>query len=469
MPPPRHVRDRLQSLHLAALALATLVVAAPLPYAGVTPGAQFGLELAAAAVLIFSIVTPTARPVPAAGWIGPILLATVCVIGAARPGLVSPEIAGRAALVWLAVAAVWMAAARTGGTRQARRVLAAGICLAGVVQVALAALTINQARPSLWGTELGDPASRLRGTFVNPDHLAVFLGMALPVALAWGWWTWRHRREAPTIELRLLRLAPPVATWLVLFIGLAFTGSRAGLIAALTATLVQGALLALRRRRWRASASGLIAGAVGVGVVALIGLQQGLGRWLGTSAYELAWNDRLAVYRATLELWSREPIWGWGLGAFREVFPAVQPAGAVASATWWHAHNDWLELLATTGVIGAALVLAGLVVILTRLGRVLTDGARSEDAAAAVAAFGALTAVAIHSFFDFGLAMPANPIVLAVILGSAVAARAVGDSSSARTDGDRSAVPEVGKRRRVHAEGDRPAGHDDYRSSPTGE
>jgi len=467
MPPHHRIRDRLQSLHLAALALAALAVAAPLPFAGVTPGAQFGLELAAAAVLVLSIVASTARPVAAAGWVPPILLATVCVIGAARPGLVSAAIAGRAALVWLAVAAVWMAAAHSGGTRQERRVLAAGVCLAGVVQVALAALTINQARPSLWGTELADPASRLRGTFVNPDHLAVFLGMALPVALAWGWWTWRHRREAPTIELRLLRLAPPVATWLVLFIGLAFTGSRAGLVAALTATLVQGALLAVRRRRWRASASGLIAGSVGVGVVALIGLQQGLGRWLGTSAYELAWNDRLAVYRATLELWSRQPIWGWGLGAFREVFPAVQPAGAVASATWWHAHNDWLELLATTGIIGAALVLAGLVVILTRLGRVLTDGARSEDAAAALAALGALTAVAIHSFFDFGLAMPANPIVLAVILGGAVTARAAGDSSTAHASRHRPPDRAAADRRPSQAVRARPDAHNRDGSSPT--
>jgi O-antigen ligase len=215
--------------------------------------------------------------------------------------------------------------------------------------------------------------------------------------------------------------------WLVVFVGLAFTGSRAGLIAALAAALIQGALIAVRRRRWRASASGLIAGAIGLGVVAIIGLQQGLGRWLGTSTYELAWNDRLAVYRATLELWQRAPLWGWGLGAFRVVFPAVQPGEVSATVTYWHAHNDWLELLATTGIAGAALVLAGLAVVVARLSRLLVDGARSEDVAAAVAALGAITAVAVHSCFDFGLTMPANPIVLAVILGSAVVARTTGD------------------------------------------
>jgi hypothetical protein len=53
----------------------------------------------------------------------------------------------------------------------------------------------------------------------------------------------------------------------------------------------------------------------------------------------------------------------------------------------------------------------------------LRDGERSEDRAAALAALGALAAVAVHSCFDFGLSMPANSATLAIILGAALAAR----------------------------------------------
>jgi hypothetical protein len=53
---------------------------------------------------------------------------------------------------------------------------------------------------------------------------------------------------------------------------------------------------------------------------------------------------------------------------------------------------------------------------------VVVRGKRSEDRAAGIAAAGALVAVGLHSFADFGLTMPANAFALAVVVGAALGA-----------------------------------------------
>jgi O-antigen ligase len=155
--------------------------------------------------------------------------------------------------------------------------------------------------------------------------------------------------------------------------------------------------------------------------VAGIGIEQGFGRLLDTSRYELTWNDRLEMNRATLVLWQRFPVFGTGLGTYREAFPLAQVAPR--ETVPFHAHNDWLEVLATTGIAGLAVVLFGLGVVVRALLRRLDAGLRSEDRAAALAALGALAAVSLHSLFDFGLTIPANAVTLAVLTGAALGVR----------------------------------------------
>jgi O-antigen ligase len=347
-----------------------------------------------------------------------------------RPSLsLAPAASRTTALTWAAAGACLAAAALVGRDRRHRRLLAAALALAALFQVIQGAQAWFARAETIWGVDVPGAATRLRGTFVNPDHTATFLGIALPGAFAWGWWAVRRAREEPEMERRVLWVAPPVLLWLTLFAGLAFTGSRGGLVAAVTGVVVQGGLLALRTggrgrgltRAWGLAPAGVLAAAVGIGVVAAIGLQEGLGRLLATTPYDVSWGARLAAYDATLALWRRFPWTGTGLGTFREAFPLVQPADL--GGAWRHAHSDPLELLATAGVVGALLLAAGLVPLLLRLAAVLQRGERSEDRAAALAALGAIAALAVHEAVDFGLTIPANAAALAVVLGAAAASR----------------------------------------------
>jgi O-antigen ligase len=327
-----------------------------------------------------------------------------------------------AALGWAAAAAAFLSAAVVGRHRELRRWLAAALVAGALFQVLFGARDWFARARTLWGVELHYSAARLRGTFVNPNHLATYLEMALPVVFAWGWWAARRAVDEPRLERRLLLMAPPALLWLTVFAGLSFTGSRGGLLAAVAGVTVQGVLLARARGRWWVAPLGALAALAGLAVVASVGLREGgLGRLLGTSVRDVSLGARLREYGVALEIWGRFPATGVGLGTFRDAFPLAQPADL--QGTWWHPHSSLLEILVTAGPLGAALVAAGLVAILRRLGTVLNEGGRSEDRAAALAAFGILASLGLHESFDFGLTMPANALTLAVLLGSATAAR----------------------------------------------
>lgn len=448
---------RHSGLVLAAF-LAAFLLGAPLPFGGVTPWAEALLRGAAFLALALSSLAlerPAAlRPalVPAGA------LAAVALLGLlqAAPlpaGLVAalspdhaslerqaaeltepedgPQVTPRltlaatatrsAALGWAAAAAAFLAAAVVGCKREWRRWLAFAVLAGGLFQVFFGARDWFARSSTLWGVELHATAVRLRGTFVNPNHLALYLGMALPVAFSWGWWSARRAMDQPQIERRLLLVGPPVLLWLTLFAGLSFTGSRAGLLAALAAVTAQGVLVARARKRWWVAPLGALAALAGLLVVASVGLREGLGRLLSTSAFDVSLGARMHEYGAVFELWGRFPVTGSGLGTFRDAFPLTQPAGL--SGAFWHPHSDLLEVLATAGLAGAVLLAVGLAALVRRLGSVLARGHRSEDRAAALAALGVLVALALHTPLDFGLTMPGNALTLAVLLGSAMTTR----------------------------------------------
>jgi O-antigen ligase len=462
-----------QSARLLTAFLALLLLGAPLPFGGVTPWAEAllrglcfaALLLAAAALDSPASLRPVAVPAVALAGVALFGLLQAAALPDRLVAAISPQHARlqrqaaqlaaagldeapreparltlaatasrSAATGWAAAAAIFLAAAVAGGRREHRRWLAGAVLAGGLFEVFFGARDWFARSRTLWGVELSASAIRLRGTFVNPNHLAVYLEMALPVAFAWGWWAARRARDEPQLERRLLLAAPPVILWLTLFAGLSFTGSRGGLLAAVAAVTAQGFLAAQVRKRWWLAPLGALAALAGLAVVASVGLREGLGRLLSTSATDVSWLARLRESRAVLELWRLFPATGSGLGTFRDAFPLVQPPDL--EGIYWHPHSDLLEVLSTAGLAGLALLLVGLAALLYRLAAVLKAGSRSEDRAAGLAAFGALVSLALHESFEFGLTMPGNAVTLAVLLGSAAAAR-VAHARSAQREGAR--------------------------------
>src|SRR5207248_7514281 len=122
-------------------------------------------------------------------------------------------------------------------------------------------------------------------------------------------------------------------------------------------------------------------------------------------------------------LWKRFPLFGTGLGTFVDV-SSMTGAGDVTHVIN-HAHDDYAEIAATTGVVGLLVALVPFLAGYVALVR-MTFGVRAAELswtrrAYRAAALTSITIALVHALIDFNFFIPANPATLAAIGGAAVA------------------------------------------------
>jgi O-antigen ligase len=121
------------------------------------------------------------------------------------------------------------------------------------------------------------------------------------------------------------------------------------------------------------------------------------------------WRDSLGAVR---DFW----LTGSGLSSFQYVFPIYRSFGGRRFYSW--AHNDYLQVSIELGVPGLLMMALIIMWIVRRawvVRRRLSPGTGWVHLHAGYCA-GAL-AVGLHSFTDFGLRLPANALLLSIILG----------------------------------------------------
>lgn len=303
-----------------------------------------------------------------------------------------------------------------------------------VVGLALATACFGLARELAQGGEQGFLLPGLSpgigyAQFVNRNHFAFFMEMSLGlvVGLAAG----DSRRE---------RLLTYLAFLLVLLTALVMSKSRGGVVAVVAELLFVVALFPLRRRgadgkgyapRWggavrsifgRAALAGCLLLLLLVGIV-WVGGEEVVGRFeSSTSDFRTegtkagANTSRSDMWAATWRLFATHPVTGVGFGGYwMAVTETHRASGAL---TPQEAHNDYLELLASGGLVGAALF-AWAVWAFARRAAV---GLRRPDSFGRNACRGALTGlcgVAAHSVADFGLHITANALLMVVLVAVA--------------------------------------------------
>ena len=266
------------------------------------------------------------------------------------------------------------------------------------------------------------PGGALFGPYVNRDHFAGLMEMLIPVAI-FSLVGRGGRSSLATSTLCVSAVTLGLASLLL-------SGSRGGLLAlsgeiAIAAGVLRraGARTMQRRRLAMAAAFALLAGAmlfayVDPGWVA---------KRLGSVAYvDSTWAEwtgtRQKMARDALHMWRDHPLLGVGLGDFETAYPRYQ---SFPSDEWIdHAHNDYVEVLAETGLVGALLILSALAFFLRLAFR---DGGRHIQSQAGWIRLGATLACSgmlVHSLLDFNLHIPANAAWFAVLAGIATAASA---------------------------------------------
>lgn len=279
----------------------------------------------------------------------------------------------------------------------------------------------------IWGWKSPYYPLRLTGTFISPDHLATYLTMT--ILLGFGLFLGQREKVAPPregVNGRHLRkrwswseyIEPQFRRFLLLFLllvlttGLIFTGSRGGMV-----SLVMGyGLIALLI--WSQKQRKAYAYVIGIFVVVALIYSLVLG---GNVALARFLNLDLGRYYASLSAWDlfvEFPWLGSGVASFADLAyrHQVPELNRLISGTQLqYAHNDWLQGLAETGVIGFALVAAAGGLLIFGLWR---QWRSRQDVWARGLGLGGLTALIVaglHVLVDFSFHIPSVTLLFGSI------------------------------------------------------
>lgn len=246
------------------------------------------------------------------------------------------------------------------------------------------------------------------GPYVNRNDFAGLMELLAPVGLSLVLFRGVRTEQMPFVGI--LTVVPIAA--------LLLTGSRGGIVS----FVFEIGVLALIVYVARSQKSQMVPFAI-VLLVALLAVG-----WLGTNrildrfsshADELTANRRVTMLKGTWHVFLAHPLIGCGLGTLVAVYPRYEPYydGKIVD----HAHNDYVEALAETGIAGGICGLAFLLLWLrearTRLVREQTFFSKAIHAAGVTACAG----MAVHSLVDFNLHIPANGLVFLGMLALSIA------------------------------------------------
>jgi len=192
---------------------------------------------------------------------------------------------------------------------------------------------------------------------------------------------------------------------------------------ACAATLVMLAMAVLHGRARYRRAIAVTEGVAVLSGLTIVGMTTGaypLLRFLTSDPRDAESDMRVQLWKLSVEAWKQFPVFGSGLGSYREAFRRVQPEEMNALVE--QAHNDGLQLMVTGGLVGFLLATAALLWLLFLFARAFVRQAHREEAAWALAGFGALLSLLLHGLVEFNFSIPAIPATLAVTLGCAWAA-----------------------------------------------
>ena len=241
------------------------------------------------------------------------------------------------------------------------------------------------------------------GPYVNHNHYAGLMEMLIPLMVASL--LPELRRGAPAVLLGFVALIP--------ISSLLLSGSRGGLISLLVEALLAVVAIFLFGSLRARQATALVGGAAILAAALLFfwmapsQIAERLARMGdGTQPPEVELGGRLVVARDSLGILRDHPWLGTGLGSFETAFPRFE--SFPSDFRWDHAHNDYAEALAETGLAGAAIILCALGLFFWLAFRNLRERLRHRAGWIQFAAALSCCGLLVHSFLDFNLHIPAN-------------------------------------------------------------
>jgi O-antigen ligase len=286
------------------------------------------------------------------------------------------------------------------------------------------------------------------GQFVNRNHFAFLMemGLGLVLGLLAGGGIRRDRV--------LVYLTPAIPIW----VALVLSSSRGGILSMLCQLLLLALMFSAVRSHGKlkvsnSNSSGLTR--IGsspvfrltLGAILLAATLIGI-FWIGgeqiVSRFETIQDEvaaevqdsnygsrRKEIWSATWEMIKSHPLAGVGIGGYWTAIP--QYHNASGKMTPQQAHNDYLELLASGGVVGVVLGVS-FIFLLVKFARATLRSVNNFRRAACFGALVGLFGISIHSLVDFGLHIPINALICLMLVAIATVNGRVEEEKQSRIE-----------------------------------
>lgn len=357
----------------------------------------------------------------------------------AHPVSIDPGATGREWFRLLALFATFQTAALLIRTHLRRIAFAVVLIGAAGFEILYGVNEAALRRYSIWGWKNTLIFNRVTGTFVNPNHFAHYLAIIAPVSLFLAAWAWHRaapgapfaRRVARLIEKNVLAFGVGVIGAIGCLAAILVAQSRGALLAVfcgltIVTTIAMGrthSFRASRRRRALFAIGGTLASVVVVvSLVSFLGRERTVKRFVPNEGETITLIGRTVGARIAFGVWKEFPIVGSGAGTFARVSSMAQRD--TFDNLFDHAHDDYLEIAATTGAAGFAIAIVTLLAGYWSLVRITLGDGAGGSFRRRLFQLAALTSIAVamvHALFDFNFFIPANSATLAAIAGAAAA------------------------------------------------
>jgi O-antigen ligase len=277
---------------------------------------------------------------------------------------------------WLLVCALWVGITR----RAAIQTLLTVVVINGAVFSIVGILQkVTGAKFILWGLKEANTTGLFFSTIIYKNHAGAYLNLVLMICTALLYW---HFSRA---ERRMERTSPaPIFAFFAILLGASvlLTASRGATILLIVFSIIAFGSFAVRCTLYRSeSRSAWVIALLCTVFLFFIGLGfHFLNKEKAFFRTQLAFNNLLekgmadsslvtrnVAHKATWEMAKDNLVVGWGAGSFRHYFPVYQRNypeiykvewNPKLRMRWEYAHNDYVQLIAELGLIGAGIFFA---------------------------------------------------------------------------------------------------------------
>lgn len=281
------------------------------------------------------------------------------------------------------------------------------------------------------------------GPFMNENHFGGFLGLTFPLALGLmhyrfrkvsarkrggsakqcgGKWKWSQLIDEGVVFLFFLIILMLVACF--------FSVARVSLFVLLFCCMTYFVAYGIRKRN-----AGFFLTLLAILIGSFLLLQwlkfSTLTQHFNREALKAAFDVRFDITKQSLNLLYEHPFFGTGLGTYGLVSPKVISHPLAAYGVWWHhAHNDYLELLTDTGIVGFCLWMAAILILFSFSLYQLRRNSSHWNQHIAIQSIIAIICIGAMEFFDYHLRIPSLALLFTLQLALLVQA------SHAKEDGE---------------------------------